>query len=587
MSASDHPPTQSEERRVKAIAVSRGIGIGPAVFLPESSLHSEHRKISAKAIETEIDRLRFGVDRSRANLDELVGTGTFPQNGSITGIFDTHLLILDSFAVKVEDRIRANYINVEWAIDTVLREAFERHGVGTPAHLREKQLDLKDVAAGILGELRSADRIQYPKGSVIIAGEIRPSTVVEFSHTAPAAIVALRGGWTSHSSILARELEIPMVTGADLSFVDVGDLVVVDGYTGEIVVRPDARTLLDIHGKKESEKLRVANLWQSGNATPETSQVVIRVNLESSLAYDAARHLGVRGIGLYRSESLIPRPGKLPSEDEQHAAYSRIAASVGEAGINIRTFDIGPENIEESAGFERNPALGLRAIRLSLVDPAILTAQLSAILRANERGNISVVIPMVSGITEIRRFRELLVNSAQALLLDGYSVNMPRVGAMIEVPSAVLTAAEIAAEVDFICLGTNDLVQYLLAVDRDNASVADWYQTLHPAVLRAIEYVVAAGRGAGIPVTACGEMAGSPFYIPLLVGLGIRDLSMSAGSVKAAQQLIGGIGISGSEAIAHAALKGKTASEIDSALRRLYSEHWPSLFPDGFLDELH
>jgi len=587
LSASDHSPTHSDERRSNAIAVSRGIGIGPAVFLPESSPHFEHRKISADAIQTEIDRLRYGVDRSRANVNDLVGKGTFPLNGSISDIFDTHLLILESFAAKVEDRIRVNCINAEWAIDGVLREACERHGAATPSHLREKQLDLKDVAAGILSELRGSDRIEYPRGSVIIAEEIRPSTVMDLSRSAPAAIVARRGGWTSHSSILARELGIPMVTGADLSFLDAGEIVIADGYTGEVVVRPEAKTLLDIQGKKASEMARAANQSHSENPTPDASQVILRVNLESSLAYGAARESGASGIGLYRSESLITRPGKLPSEEQQFASYSKIAAVVGEAGVNIRTFDIGPESIDERVGFERNPALGLRAIRLTLVDPAILTAQLRAILRANELGNISVVIPMVSGTMEIRRFREILANTAQALLLDGYSVNVPRIGAMIEVPSAVLIAAEIAAEVDFICLGTNDLVQYLLAVDRDNASVAEWYQTLHPAVLRAIEQVVAAGRSAGIPVTACGEMAGSPFYIPLLVGLGIRDFSMSAASVKAARQLIGGIGISGSEAIARAALKGKTAGEIDSALRRNYVEHWPSLFPSGFLDELH
>jgi phosphotransferase system enzyme I (PtsI) len=527
------------------------------------------------------------VERCRANLDDIAGIGASPPNDSISEIFSTHLLILDSFAAKVEDRIRVDCIDVEWAIDVALREAEERHGVDTPPHLREKHLDLKDVAAGILGELRSFDRIEYPVGSVIIASEIRPSTVMEIWRTAPAAIVSRRGGWTSHSSILARELGIPMVTGADLSSIDARDIVIADGYRGEIVVRPEPMTLSVIGRRKEREMPLAAHLRQGDVATPETSEITLRVNLESSLAYEAARASGANGIGLYRSESLITSSGKFPSEEQQFASYSKIAATVGEAGVNIRTFDIGPENIDERSALERNPALGLRGIRLSLLDSEILTTQIRAILRANEAGNISVVIPMVSGVTEIRRFRTILLETAQALASDGCSAKLPRVGAMIEVPSAVLTAAEIAAEVDFICLGTNDLVQYLLAVDRDNASVAEWYQTLHPAVLRAIEQVVAAGLGAGITITACGEMAGSPFYIPLLVGLGIRDFSMSAGSIEAALQLIRGIGIAGSETVARAALKGMTAGEVDSALRRVYVEQWPDLFPDGFLDSQH
>ncbi|MEQ1642017.1 MAG: phosphoenolpyruvate--protein phosphotransferase [Pyrinomonadaceae bacterium] len=584
MSASEHSSNNSEERRISAIAVSRGIGIGPAVFLRESSLHSEHRDILSEAIETELDRLRYGVERSRANLDGLAGTDKISPNEPISDIFDTHLLILESFAAKVEDRIRAKLINVEWAIDEVFREAFERHGLDMSSHLAEKQLDLEDVAAGILSELRSSDRIEYPTGSVIIAGEIRPSTVMEISRTSPAAIVSLRGGWTSHSSIVARELGIPMVTGADLGFLDDGDIVIANGYSGEVIVRPEPITLSQTETKKEDETPLTEHPGYSENAVHGPAQITLSVNLESSLAYEAARESGASGVGLFRSESLIAGSGKLPSEEHQLADYSRIAAAVGEAGVNIRTFDIGPNTIEGESAFEHNPALGLRSIRLSLADPSVLTTQIRALLRANGSGNISVVIPMVSGITEVRRFRKILLDTAEALKSDGYSANIPRIGAMIEVPSAVMTAAEISAEVDFICLGTNDLVQYLLAVDRDNASVAEWYQTLHPAVLRAIEQVVAAGLGAGIPVTACGEMAGSLFYIPLLIGLGVRDFSMSVGSLKSARQLISGIGTADAEAIAMAALQGKTASEIDSLLRRLYLEQWPGLFPEGFFD---
>ncbi len=552
------------------------------MFLPEFELHSERRKLAPDDILDELERLRYGVDRAQSNLKDIANAGLSPAEGAIAEIFDTHLLILDSFAARIEDRIQTDHVNAEWAIDAVLKEAFSRQASETSEHLLEKQMDLKDVAAGILDELRNTDRLSFPAGSVIVALEIRPSRVMEIARTSPAAIVSQRGGWTSHSSILARELRIPMITGVNLGFINPGDIVIADGYTGEIVVRPDPLTLSGIKTKKDNERSLVAAVIESEIPPSGQSEIVIHANVESKRAYEAARGVGATGIGLFRSELLITKAGKLPSEEKQLTAYAEIAAAVGEAGVNIRTFDIGPDGLNGLSATERNPALGLRSIRLSLADPAILTAQIRAILRANDFGNISVVIPMVSGIAEIQRFREILLDTAKAITREGFAANIPRVGAMIEVPSAVLTASEIAAEVDFICLGTNDLVQYLLAVDRDNASVAEWYQTLHPAVLRAIVQVVSAGLEAGVPVIACGEMAGSPFYIPLLVGLGIREFSIGVTSVKAARSLLNGISIVDAEAIAQEALKGKTAVEVDLTLRQLYIEQWPALFPYGF-----
>ena len=583
MSATE-PQVQPEERRIKAIAVSRGIGIGPAVFLPEFDLHSQERSLAPNAIEAELDRLRHGVKRAQVNLNNIANIGSLLPTDSISGIFDTHLLILESFAAKVEGRIKTACINAEWAIDAVLKEALERQGTHTSDHIREKQVDLKDVATGILDELRNVDRLEFPAGSVIIAREIRPSSVMEIGRTAPAAIVSRRGGWTSHSSILARELGIPMVTGADVSVINTGDIVIANGYSGEIIVRPGAMTLADVQSTKSKEKSQqLARRARRESSSSVQTEIVVRVNVESTLAYEAARNVGALGIGLFRSESLVAKSGKLPTEEQQFAGYAAIAAAVGETGVNIRTFDIGSDTTVGETAVERNPALGLRSIRLSLTDPNILITQLRAILRANEHGNISVVIPMVNGVSEVHRFREILNETATSMANEGFSPQMPRIGAMIEVPSAVLTAREIAAEVDFICLGTNDLVQYLLAVDRDNERVAEWYQTLHPAVLRAIREVVAAGVEAGIPVTACGEMAGSPFYIPLLIGLGIREFSMSGGSVGTARHLISGIAIADAESVTREALDGKTASEIDALLRRLYTKHWPDLFPNGFL----
>lgn len=584
LSATEKPPLHNEELRINAIAVSRGIGDGLAFFLPAFDIPAEHRSLTDENVSQEVDRLKFAVGRAQVNLDKLASPAA--GNDSIAGIFDTHLLILDSFAAKVEHRIRSEHVNSEWAINAILKDGVARQGTDTDKHLLEKHLDLKDVAAGIIDELRNADRVEIPSGSVVISHEIRPSAVMELERTSPAAFVTRRGGWTSHSAILARELGIPMITGANLSMIQPGDRVIADGFSGEVIVRPGEKAIASL----SSAQISIAKPVSTSDLGKETTTLngigmTLRVNTESPVAYENARRVGATGVGLFRSESLIPKSGRLPDEDQQAVAYTRIGETVGTAGVNIRTFDIGPETSNGMSVAERNPSLGLRSIRLSLAEPELLKTQLRAILRANDLGNLSIVIPLVSGLSEIRRFRDALNQVVEST--SASSKRIPRVGAMIEVPSAVLSAREIADEVDFLCLGTNDLVQYLLAVDRDNERVADWYQTLNPGVLRAISEVVAAGSDATIPVTVCGEMAGSLFYIPLLIGLGVRDLSMSGNSIAAARRLIGGISSLDAKAVAIEAAEGKTAAEVDSALRKLYLKHWAHLFPEGFLDLKH
>lgn len=587
LSVTQRSQADSDELRIKATAVSRGVGIGPAILLPTFNMRTEHREIAVNAVDSEIDRFKFAVERAREQLVDLAISPSV-NNESISGIFDTHLLILESFAKKVIDAVRSKRISSEWAIVEVLKYTTERQAASASDHIREKQLDLKDVAARIVDELRQTDCVKIAEGSIIVIREIRPSYVMEIARSKPAAIVSLRGGWTSHSAILARELGIPMVTGIDISSIQNGDFVKVNGFSGEVSVRPNLEVIETPTSGVEVKTPAMTVLREPKETLTEDNVAVrIRVNVEISRSYENAAQAGASGIGLFRSESLIPNSGKLPDEERQVAAYSEISAAVGGAGVQIRTFDVTPDTAKGTASFDPNPALGLRSIRLSLSDTANLVTQLRAIVRANALGNISVVIPMVSGIKEIVRFREILDATFHNLLAEGLSVNMPKVGAMIEVPSAVLTVREIASDVDFLCLGTNDLVQYLLAVDRDNDAVADWYQTLHPAVLRAIREVVDAGREAAIPVTVCGEMAGSPFYIPLLIGLGVRDLSMRGNSISSVRHIIKNISVADAVAITEVALTGRTASEIDASLRNQYSERWPGIFASGFLDSPH
>ena len=315
---------------------------------------------------------------------------------------------------------------------------------------------------------------------------------------------------------------------------------------------------------------------------------LIAANVDTPEAYRLAKTLGAKGIGLLRTESFIDQYGAIPSEQQQILAYQRIADVTGGDGMKIRTFDIGAGHFNgNDRPRETNPALGLRSIRLSLSKTDDFRTQIRAILRASVDRTIDLILPMISGVDEIVRSKVIIEEERERLAIDGIRFGNPRLGAMIEVPSGVLTARQIAKKVDFICLGTNDLVQYLLAVDRDNDAVADWYQTLHPAVIRAISEVLTAGSHAKIPVTVCGEMAGSPFYIPVLLGLGAQALSINTGSISQVRRLISGVALRETVELVKRVKTCESAEETEHLLRKYYSENWAHLFPSGLLSTKH
>jgi phosphotransferase system enzyme I (PtsI) len=407
----------------------------------------------------------------------------------------------------------------------------------------------------------------------------------------PAALITERGGWTSHASILAREFKLPMVSGiAPLGqVVSHGDQVIVDGINGQLIVDPDNGTLE--HFRTISP---VADTGANASAigpelmTSDGVEIVLRANADSVSAYKFANACGANGIGLFRSESLLGRPGTIPVEDDQVAAYVRLADAAGDAGVRIRTFDIGlEESGHHRASTELNPSLGLRAIRLSLVETEGFRTQIRAILRASAGKNIDMILPMVSGVDEIIRSKEIIDAERDTLIKNGFELGSPRLGVMIELPSAVLTAPSIARHVDLLCLGTNDLVQYLLGVDRDNDAVAEWYQTLHPAVIASVADVLSAANEAKIPASVCGEMAGSPFYVPVLIGLGTSELSVNPNSISQVRNLIAGISAGEAAALVDEIRRLNTAREIECALREHYLKHWSHLFPPGHLNARH
>ena len=578
------------ERRLPALAVSRGIGIGQLFFLYGQRRQFFRLNLEAGQIDGELQRFRSALATSVLQLREIAANGS-AAGESVPGIFGVHLLILESsFAEKIETLIKNQRVNVEWAIRSVSEQYLARQETVPDPTFREKHVDIEDVANRLLtalGNMRPAALAD--QRSVIVARELTPSVIVEFAKSRPAALITEQGGWTPHSAILAREFNLPMVSGVrniEL-FAHPGGTVIVDGMRGEVILNPVEETIAQFATLGASNRT-TSNSGEKGvgeQLVTEASDFVIRANVDQPEAYLAVQDRGVCGIGLYRSESLILQPGAIPTEDEQVHAYSAISDAAGEYGVKIRTFDVGKEGFEPHEQWaERNPALGLRAIRLSLADDTHFRTQLRAILRAAFGRNIDITLPMISGIDEITQVKAIIDEERVHLSKAGTDIGAPRLGAMIETPSAVLTAHEIAKQVDFLCLGTNDLVQYLLAVDRDNDAVHDWYQTLHPAVIRAIGEVISAAEVAGVPLTVCGEMAGSPFYVPILLGLGARDLSMNINSIEPVRRLIAGISVDDAVTLVQNIRTLTTTEQIETYLREYYLKNWRALFPTGFLE---
>lgn len=582
---------KTSERRIRATSVSRGIGIGQVVIFTQGPHRVYREDIPHEAVAAEVERLAAAAKSTKSKINELA-----KAKNSTGSVFGAHLLIVDDspFIGEIEHAIRERRVNAEWAVRLIAEHRRKRQTSVADEAFREKAIDIVDVAEHLIDELCGSPESDWsaPPESIVVAAELLPSHIVTIAKSQPGAIITERGGWTSHSAIIAREAKIPMVTGVHLAEAMLAehDNAIVDAFRGEVIIDPEIDTIekfttlaMELATATESTSLR-------GNPciTRDGTEIAIRANAETAAAYAIARAAGAVGIGLFRSEALIKTPGQIPTEDEQVEAYLDISDIVGDEPLRIRTFDLGLSQFSgEGVSEGGNPSLGLRAIRLSLAKPEYFRVQLRALLRASAGREIDIILPMITGLEEIIGARDLLDEERENLLDAGLDAGDPRLGAMIEVPSAVFTAREIAENVDFLCLGTNDLVQYLLAVDRDNEAAADWYQTLHPAVFRAIKQVIDAANAAGISAVICGEMAGSPFYVAMLIGGGARELSMNVNSVQNVRRLIAGITIDEAVSLFDRVVHCKTAKMAEAELRQFYIENWYELFPPDLLAAKH
>ncbi len=589
---SNESSRSTKELRCKGLGVSDGIVIGRVLRLQEGTPNVFRAEIAEADLERERRRFRAAVRLSRRQLEAIKDRAEKELGRGHAYIFDAHLLFLQDAKLTrdVEDYIVKERSNAEWAAKVVGDRLLSIYTQINDEYLRERGSDIEDVIQRLLANL-TGEGPKYPnlsEDAVIVSTELLPSTIAELNLSHVKAIVTDAGGWTSHTAIIARGLSLTAVVGLRNFYhrTRTGDQIIVDARAGEVILHPAAETLehyrFSIH--EPGPIVHDVSVAEFGPVTTRDGvQILLRANVELPTEFHAVRDFGACGVGLFRSEFLLSRPGLMGSETEQYEAYKLLAESAGEYGAVVRLFDVGGEFGPDLKERERNPALGLRAVRFNLHHKEVMRTQVRAILRAAAAGQLSVVIPMVADVADVRAARQVIDEESEQLANESATFSRVQVGAMIEVPSAMLTAEKIAGEVDFFELGTNDLVQYTLAVDRGNDKVAAWFRTLHPAVLYGINRTLRAAKDADIPVIVCGEMASTPAYAVLLAGLETTDLSMIPAMIPRVRAVLSQIRMDEAREVALRCLAAATADEVEEIVRTEFKDRWPELFPPNAL----
>ena len=565
--------------RFAGIPASPGIVVGPVHLLRWEVPDVPHHIVADEQVGAELARLHRAFDGARERLHVVRARAERHAGPEEAAIFDVQLSILDDVSLlqHVESLIRQN-LGAEKAFDLAMlewRQQFARH---PHAMLRERVGDLVDVhirVLSILLGLGDHDPVDVPKGAcaILVTHDLTPSLTVQLDRDAIAAIATDAGTNTSHIAILARSLGLPAVVGLRDATTRLkgGEHAVLDGGAGTLTIQPDAREVEEFRTRARLEEQETTELLQLAtleSVTRDWVHLTLRANVDLPDEAELAAHSGAEGVGLMRTEFLVVGRAAMPDEEEQYRAYSRVVDAFEGRPVVIRTYDIGGDKLPVG-GYptEANPFLGWRAIRMCLDEPELFRAQLRALLRAAMHGDVRIMLPLVVSVDEVRQARVLLAQAADELRERGVPFRESiSLGMMVETPAAALSANTFAGEVDFFSIGTNDLVQYTLAVDRGNAQLAPRFTPLHPAVLGLIAHVVSVGKTLGIDVAVCGEMASQPVMAFALLGLGLRQLSVGPRSVLAVKRIVRGVYAAQAEAAAQQALTAATAADAERIL---------------------
>ena len=582
---------------LSGVGVSPGIAIGRAFLLDRAKLKPRGKKLSSDQVAPEVERFMEAVDGARLELESIkektLKKGSVEVVGQHNYIFDVHLMMLKD-KMLIDDTvtlIKEKKINAEWALNLNSSKIIDFFKQMQDSYLRERQSDVEHVSELILrhlskGEYDSIEKIT--RGVIVVAHDLSPADTLQLDPGRVKAFVTDLGGRTSHTAIVARSIEIPAVVGSESATekINGGDRLIVDGIEGRVIVNPSRAQLLTYQEKRAQYDKFQAQLILNRDLPAETTdgfRVALAGNIETPEETESIISHGAANIGLYRTEFLFLNRNSLPSEEEHFLTYKKVTESLPpENTTTIRTFDLGADKIAESEQFHEdsvNPALGLRGIRLCLNHQEIFITQIRGILKASHYGKLKIMLPMISGLIELRQAQTIIAEAKAALEREGvpFDHDIP-VGVMIEVPSAAVISDKLAREVDFFSIGTNDLIQYTLALDRSNEHVSYLYEPLHPAILRLLHQIITNAQEAEIPVSICGEMAGEPLYTLILLGLGLDKLSMNAISIPHIKQIIRQSSFAEAREMLSESLQMETSADVEKYVTKKMNQRFPETF---------
>ncbi len=568
------------------MGVSRGIAIGNVHIIERDQLDISEYQITETGIDAEIKRLQDAVTQAKQQLRAIRDHIPDSTSADIAAFIDTHLLMMDDMALTQEPYrlIKESRCNAEWALKLqrdALVAAFDEMD---DAYLRTRKDDVDHVVNRILRILLKHAPLAHEipdnklKGYIVLADDLTPADTVLMQHQGIVAFITEYGGPTSHTAILARSLDIPAVISLHdaLKYIEEDDFIVIDGMRGVVLIDPDERSL-DYYRKQQQDDISyysdLGKLKEDPAITKDGITIELMANIELPRDFDTVREVGANGVGLYRTEFLYMNRDAPPDEEEHYQTYLKVLDKLNGLPLTIRTLDLGADKQvddgRQSGPVQSNPALGLRAVRLCLKEPALFRPQLRAIFRASAHGTIRLMIPMLSNLQEMQQVLHIIEEIKAELDADkiSYDHDTP-IGGMIEVPAAAICADIFAHQLDFLSIGTNDLIQYTIAIDRVNDEVNYLYDPLHPAVLRLINGVLQAGEKANIPVAMCGEMAGETKYAPLLLGLGLRQFSVHPAALLEIKKIINETDISKLLDFTEQALSASSGVDVATLLEK-------------------
>lgn len=578
----------SNEIVLDGIASAPGIAIGPAFIYWGADLLVEKVLVETKKeLDSEIKKFRSAADSLLDELKAIKETTTKSYGEKIAELFELQIgLLQDEILLQeIEDKILSEKINATYAIFQILRDKKNYFLNLQNEYFRDRAYEVQDLKQKLIAKIEGTDsRLLQDKPSIVFAHDLTPADTMRLFQKHVLGYVTEMGGINSHAAIMAKALDIPSVAGCEnvLTQVKKDDLVVVDGFNGTVIINPSEDTLTyyrQMQEKYERTLNKIRKTIHKDTKTLDGQPIYVDANIEFIEELDVIRQYKANGIGLFRTESLFLQSTVLPSEDEQMRVYSTLADSDFLEHVTIRTLDLGGDKVlpELQSYEEMNPFLGWRAIRFCLDMPEIFRTQIRAILRANQKGKIRILLPFVSTYDEIIRSREIIKEEQERLFGHNGNKLAIKLGLMIETPAAARMADVFAEEVDFFSIGTNDLTQYVMAVDRNNQRIAKLYSSFDPAVLRFVRDIIQAALDKKIEVEMCGEMAGNPLAIPLLIGFGLRTFSVGHSKIPVVKMIASRVSVPDVEQMALEVLKLKTASSVEKVLQIYFKDKFPEL----------